>query len=213
MTAALPSWERISPGLQPGMLPFMAASARCRWLACTRRYLLAALQRRWLTQLQQATGRVLWGRKAQCERAFERRLWLFLPCNTSLCVGVWKDPVLIPLWLPWVAPQSWCLLFPLQWGSTRASQPTTAEPVVIQSARCQRASEGYLILDISLSVQHLVCLPAYQCILLEWGSYLGGEGRGKHVVCRYLGLHCLHEELQLIIPTPKLATRSEECHP
>lgn len=30
MTAALQSWERISPGLQTGMLPFMAVSARCR---------------------------------------------------------------------------------------------------------------------------------------------------------------------------------------
>lgn len=63
MTAALPSWERISPGLQTGMLPFMAVSARCRWLACTRRYVPAGLKQRWLTQLQQATRKVCWGRK------------------------------------------------------------------------------------------------------------------------------------------------------
>lgn len=30
VTAALQSWERISPGLQTGMLPFMAVYARCR---------------------------------------------------------------------------------------------------------------------------------------------------------------------------------------
>lgn len=90
MTAALPSWERISPGLQTGMLPFMAASARCRWLACTRRYLLAALQRRWLTQLQRATGRVLWGRKAQCEREGFWTPSVALPAlqHLALCRGV-----------------------------------------------------------------------------------------------------------------------------
>lgn len=49
MTAALQSWERISPGLQTGMLPFMAVSACSQGLACTRRYVPADLKQRWLS--------------------------------------------------------------------------------------------------------------------------------------------------------------------
>lgn len=69
MTAALQSWERISPGLQTGMLPFMAVSACSRRLACTRRYVPADLKQRWLRQLQWATRKVCWGRKALCQKS------------------------------------------------------------------------------------------------------------------------------------------------
>jgi len=83
MTVALQSWERISPGLQTGMLPFMAVSAGCRWLACTRRYVPAGLKQRWLTQLQRATRKVCRGRKAECREGFEHCLSLFLPEHLS----------------------------------------------------------------------------------------------------------------------------------
>lgn len=83
MTAALQFWERISPGLQTGMLPFMAVSAYSQRLACTRRYNPADWKQRWLRQLQWATRKVCWGRKASWQEDFKHRLWLFLPDHLS----------------------------------------------------------------------------------------------------------------------------------
>lgn len=100
MTAALQSWERISPGLQTGMLPFMAVSA-CSWgLACTRRYVPADLKQRWLKQLQWPTRKVCWGRKASCQEDFVHCLWLFLPdCLSTPCsVLRWGKMLCLPLW-------------------------------------------------------------------------------------------------------------------
>lgn len=100
MTAALQSWERISPGLQTGMLPFMAVSVRSQRLACTRRYVPADLKQRWLRQLQWATRNVCWGRKASCQEDFEHRLWLFLPDHllTPCSVLRWRKILCLPLW-------------------------------------------------------------------------------------------------------------------
>lgn len=100
MTAALQSWERISPGLQTGMLPFMAVSACSQGLACTRRYVPADLKQRWLRQLQWATRKVCWGRKASCQEDFEHSLWLFLPDHLSTPCSVfrWGKILCLPLW-------------------------------------------------------------------------------------------------------------------
>lgn len=100
MTAALQSWERISPGLQTGMLPFMAVSACSQGLACTRRYVPADLKQRWLRQLQWATRKVCWGRKASCQEDFEHSLWLFLPDHLSTPCSVFRRGKILclPLW-------------------------------------------------------------------------------------------------------------------
>lgn len=157
----------------------MAVSACSRRLACTRRYVPADLKQRWLRQLQWATRKVCWGRKASCQDDFEHRLWLFLPDHrsTPCCVKVGKNSVLAPLGFLRVNPGCCGCLALLEPGWKEHLNQVWENLTSSRSVQCKRAAwYYYLMLIVSFCVEQSVYLSAYSYSFAE--SSLGWKWEG-----------------------------------
>lgn len=146
----------------------MAVSVCSRRLACTRRYVPADLKQRWLRQLQWATRKVCWGRKASCQEDFENRLWLFLPDHLSTPCSVlrWRKILCLLLWNSLGSIQGAVATLPY-WNQAGKNFSIKRKLGMIEKCSVPKSclvllsdvDHPFFCLAVSLSV----CLPVFFC--------------------------------------------------